>query len=269
VADADAVAERIAYFSPDLVVHLAAMASVPSANQARRQAFKINFEGTFNVAEALRLAGGRRRLFYVSSAEVYGRSLLALGPNDESRLLEPTNAYAASKAAADILVRQIGGGDVATLVVRPFNHIGAGQSREFVVPSFCSQIAAMEAGRSPPTLQVGSLDDERDFLHVEDVIEAYVTLIERFDDQAGRVFNIASGRGVRIGAILERLKAKTDVNIQVQVDPGRFRPEGVTRIIGEAAALRRAVGWAPRRSLESALEEVLAAARQAQSRPQV
>jgi GDP-4-dehydro-6-deoxy-D-mannose reductase len=194
---------------------------------------------------------------FVSSAEVYGQSLKSTTPVDETALLQPMNPYAASKAAADILVRQAAAAGLSATVVRPFNHTGEGQSEAFVVPSFAGQIARIEAGLQPPTLLVGNLDDERDFLDVSDVINAYdLLLTQRSSGEARGTFNVSSGVAIRIGDLLEKLLSLAKVRIEVSIDPDRLRPAPIPKVVGDSTRLRR-LGWTPRASLDDTLSAVL------------
>lgn len=263
VADAKAVSQWIAQRRPDIVVHLAAVAAVTAAVKDPRLAWRVNLDGTLNVVLAMQAHAPEAHLLFVSSAEVYGESLKAGAPVDETSLLQPVNPYAASKAAADILVRQASAAGLSATVARPFNHTGPGQSDAFVAPSFARQIARIEAGLQPPVIQVGSLDDERDFLDVADVVDAYRLLLERRQDQAARqVFNVASGVALRIGDILERLLSAARRRIEVHVDPSRLRPTPIPRVVGDAARLR-ALGWRPARSIDDTLLAVLEEQRRA------
>ena len=244
---------------PDVVVHLAAVSAVTAAAADPRAAWRVNLEGTLNVVLALQAHAPDAHLMLISSAEVYGRSLDSAGAVSEGALLQPVNPYAASKAAADLLVRQAAAGGLSTSVMRAFNHTGAGQSELFVVPAFAAQIARIEIGLQPPILQVGSLDEERDFLSVEDVVAAYADVLAASGRlPSGSVFNVASGVPVRIGDVLEELLTHASVRVEVQVDAARRRSTPIQRIVGDASRLRDAVGWAPTRSLSLTLEGVLA-----------
>jgi GDP-4-dehydro-6-deoxy-D-mannose reductase len=257
VTDAEAVSQWIASRRPDIVVHLAAVAAVTASVKDPRLAWRVNLDGTLNVVLAMQAHTPGAHLLFVSSAEVYGDSLNSPAPVDETSLLQPVNPYAASKAAADILVRQAAATGLSATVVRPFNHTGAGQSDAFVVPNFARQIARIEAGLQPPLIEVGSLDDERDFLDVADVVDAYGLLLERRKEPAARdVFNVASGAAWRIGDILEQLLSAARCRIEVRVDPGRLRPAPIPRVIGDATRLR-ALGWRPKRSIGDTLQAVL------------
>ncbi|MEI9891986.1 MAG: GDP-mannose 4,6-dehydratase [Caulobacteraceae bacterium] len=164
------------------------------------------------------------------------RAFIGADRLDESALLQPVNPYAASKASADILVRQAAAAGLAATVCRPFNHTGPGQSDAFVAPNFAAQIARIEAGLQAPVIEVGSLDEERDFLDVEDVVDAYRMLMELRADPAARgIFNVASGAPIRIGDILERLLSRSKLRIEVRVDRERLRTTPIPRVVGNAA----------------------------------
>ena len=257
VTDARAVEAWIRDARPDIVVHLAAVAAVTASVKDPRLAWQVNLDGTLNVVLAMQRHAPASHLLFVSSAEVYGDSLKSPEPITEAALLQPVNPYAASKAAADILVRQAVSGGLSATIMRPFNHTGVGQGEAFVAPSFAAQIARIETGAQPPVIEVGSLDDERDFLDVADVIDAYALVLERRHDPAARgVFNVASGVAVRIGDLLERLLSMARLKIEVRVDQERLRPSPIPRVVGDASRLR-AMGWAPERALDDTLAAIL------------
>ena len=108
--------------------------------------------------------------------------------------------------------------------------------------SFARQAAEIAAGRRAPVFAVGNLDSVRDFLDVDDVVDAYLRLLDR-RVPAG-AYNVASGVGRRIGALLDALRAEAGIDARIEVDPARLRPADVS--VGDAARLRAATGWQPR-----------------------
>lgn len=265
VDDAGAVQATVASAQPTHVVHLAAVAAVVDAGRDPRGAYAVNLGGTLNIVEALRAEAPEAVLLHVSSAEAYGRSLReAHGrPVDERALLQPSNVYAASKAAADLLVQAAAVQGLSALIARPFNHIGQGQSEAFVAPAFAAQIARAEAGLQPPVIEVGGLEDARDFLAVEDVVEAYLALLERGARPGeAQVFNVASGVATTIGELLARLIRLSDLPLEVRVDPARLRRDPAAAYVGDAGRLRGETGWRPRRAIDDVLAEVLAEQRE-------
>ena len=258
VSDPAAVERLVLAHQPSIVVHLAAISAVTASLLDPAQAWQVNMWGTFNLTQALQKHAPGCHLLFVSSAEVYGRSLRSNAAINEDALLEPANPYAVSKAAADMLVRQCAHGGLSATVVRPFNHTGAGQSDAFALPSFATQIARIEHGLQDPVLSVGSLDDERDFLDVRDVVTAYADLLDaRRTLPVGSVMNVASGQGRRIGDLLEALLSMATVKIELRVDTSRLRPNGIPRVVGDAGRLRSGLGWAPQHDLRETLSEIL------------
>ena len=243
---------------PTHLMHLAGIASVSGASHDIRKTWDVNAQGTLNIALSIREAAPECRLIFCSSAQVYGRSFQAGTPLAEDARLEPVNIYASSKAAADILVGQLAGEGLRAIRLRPFNHIGPGQSPEFAVPAFASQIAAVERGAQEPVIRVGNLSMRRDFLDVRDVVDAYVQAILRFDDLPnGSVFNIASGEAVAIEAVLNALLSMSSVKIKVVPDPERMRANDTGVMVGNADAARRVLQWQPRRRIAETLHSVL------------
>ena len=137
--------------------------------------------------------------------------------------------------------------------VRPFNHTGPGQRDEFVASSFARQIAEIEAGLRPPRLAVGNLDCVRDFLDVDDVIEAYWRLLDPSTPPG--VYNVAPEDAVTIRDVLDILLSQAHVTPTIEVDRARFRPTDAMR--GDAKRLRRSTGWEPRIALRDTLRGLL------------
>jgi len=209
----------VAGAAPDAIVHLAGQAFVPLSVVDPLGTLAVNATGTAHVLEAARAV--RARVLVVSSAEVYGIQRPERMPLDETAVLRPGNAYAASKVAAETYAlawhRSYG---LDVVVARPFNHIGPGQDERFVVASFARQLADI-AGGAPPLLRVGNLEAQRDFLDVRDVAAAYVLLLA--NGRAGEVYNICSGRPVAIREVLRQLITIARVPVEIRDDPERMR----------------------------------------------
>ena len=237
------------------VFHLAAIAFVPAANNNPTLAIDVNLKGTIFVAEALRKCHPAARLVYIGSADAYGppESL----PLRETHALNPSNTYAISKAAADqycSYLHRAFGMDVVRM--RPFNHSGPRQEPVFFLPSCAKQIADIEAGLKPPTMQVGNLAAIRDFSHVHDVVRAFEAVALR--GHAGEAYNVCQGRGYTMQEALDALLARARVAIAVETDPARMRPADVPALFGANDKLCADTGWAPEKSFEELLDDLLA-----------
>ena len=158
---------------------------------------------------------------------------------------------------ADLMLGQMSEAGLRAVRFRPFNHTGPGQSTRFAVPSFASQIAAIERGEAPPVIKVGNLDARRDFLDVRDVVEAYLLAVEAPTLQRGLIMNVASGKPRRIGDVLDALLSLSRVPIRVEPNPKLMRPNDVPVTVGNASRLRNLLGWRPAVAWTTTLRDVL------------
>jgi GDP-4-dehydro-6-deoxy-D-mannose reductase len=259
----DAVHEFIASLQPDVCFHLAGIAAISAARANPQQAWAINLHGTLNIADAIASGAPHCRLIFISSADCYGASFKSGLALDEHALLAPMNLYAATKAAADLALGARAAEGLRLLRLRPFNHTGPGQNEDFVVPAFAGQIARIEAGLMPPEIAVGALDSERDFLDIRDICAAYVSCVAHDEDlPQSEIFNLASGRAVKIGAMLDMLLARAKCPITIRTDPARLRPVEIPRARGNASRAATMLGWTQEYRLDETLDTVLDFARQ-------
>lgn len=254
IRDRQEIRRVIGAWRPDLVVHLAAQSSVVEAEEAVDTTWSTNVDGSAALAEAIVETGTGATVMFASSAEVYGG---AFRTGEVSELTEPVpeTAYAESKLAAEKMLTQI----LPTgklIITRPCNHSGPGQDARFVLPSFAAQIRS-----GVRAIQVGNLSSRRDFLHVDDVIDAMLALL-MVPAAAGKevIFNIASGRTISISKLLRKMIAMAQADVSIELDPARFRPIDTPSTRISARRLHETTGWAPVRSIDKMLEEILSSA---------
>lgn len=241
---------------PDLVVHAAGMASLSEAWQRPAEAFRLNSSGTLNLLEAVARHAAGAHLVFTSSAAVYGPPTGSGLPFVESSPLQPSSPYGASKAAAEILCRQYEREHGLVIsIARIFNQIGPGQSANQAPSEFAREIARAEArGEESLILPVGNPQAERDFTDVRDTARALAGLAER--TRPG-TFNVCSGRGTSLAAIVRMLAATTPLEISIATNPGHRRPADVPRLTGSPEKLERATGWKPEFPLVESLALLL------------
>lgn len=241
----------------DAVVHLAAVASGAAALRDPGTAWEINAAGTARITHVLAEARRKDRadplVLVVSTGEVYGRGNSALRKETDSTA--PCSPYAASKLGGEEAAletwRRAG---LRVIVARAFSHTGPGQDVSFVVPAFAQRLRfAKKIGA--PVVKVGNLEPIRDLLHVQDVVDAYVRLLAQ--GEAGEVYNVASGQGVKLEDLLFKMADLLGIRAIPEADPDLLRPADIPHLVGDAAKLRAATGWCPRRSLDETLRDVL------------
>ena len=246
ITDRSAVFSVIRQSPPDACLHLAAISAVPVARQAPDLAWQVNLHGTLNLAEALRAEAPHCWLIFASSADAYGSSFRSGTALTEDAPLAPLNTYGATKAAADLALGAMAAEGLRVIRVRAFNHIGPGQSEDFVVAAFAHQIARIALGRQPPVLQVGDLSPMRDFMDVRDVCAGYAACIDAAERLVpGEVLNFASGTPRRIADVLKDLMQAAGVHADIQTDPTRLRPSDIPIVCGSAAKAWDLLGWQP------------------------
>ncbi len=185
VRNAQAMRDVMRDTRPDVVLHLAANASVPGSVNDPAYDFESNTAGTFNVLNAVRLEKPEARVVTVSSAAVYGEPKHF--PITEQSELAPISPYGASKLAAEVEARMFHSVYKTHVVIaRFFNTYGPGMPR-FVVLDFLKKMQ-----RDLFRLEVmGSGLQRRDFNYVEDTVQGLLVLGEH--GVGGEAYNIAAG----------------------------------------------------------------------------
>jgi GDP-4-dehydro-6-deoxy-D-mannose reductase len=241
---------------PDFIFHLAAQSFVPSSWSAPNDTIVTNVTGQTNLFEAIRILKLDPTVQLACSSEEYGLVLPDEVPIKETNPLRPLSPYAVSKVAQDYLGYQyFMSYGLKVIRTRGFNHTGPRRGQVFVTSNFCSQVAAIELGLQEPVIRVGNIEAIRDFTDVRDMVRAYWLAVTK--GKPGEVYNIATGHGIRIREMLDRLLALSKVEVKVEVDPDRLRPSDVEILIGDSSKFRADTGWEPRIPFEQTLEDLL------------
>jgi GDP-4-dehydro-6-deoxy-D-mannose reductase len=254
IRNAEELKDLLREHRPGQIYHLAGISSPTASLRNPRLTYEVNVGGALNLLEALRELELRPTIVNVSTAHVYASADLP-GGLDEGAPVSLATPYATSKLMCETLaahyVRAFG---FQIVTVRPFNHIGPGQTPDFVCSEFARQISRIARKQAPAVLRTGNLEPERDFTDVRDVVEAYWTVATR--GKPGEIYNIASGQPRSIRAIVSCLCELAAVNVAVETDPARVRSVEVMRLLGNAAKIR-ALGWEPRIPLRKSLADIL------------
>jgi GDP-4-dehydro-6-deoxy-D-mannose reductase len=260
VGDAPALKRFLTDAAPDAVAHLAAVGSAPAVDRDPAAAVRTNIGGTIALVEAARDMDRPPSLLVVSSAEVYGAPRQADLPLSELAPVAPRHLYALTKAGGEAAA--VAGATrygLRVAIARPFNHTGPGQPPLGAVAAFTARIAAFAGGRSDE-LAVGNLDVERDVGDVRDVARAYRLMLEAMTSgsiASPAVFNVATGNPTSMRWVVEELCRLANVTPRLRVQPDLVRDDDPPRIVGDARALREAVGWRPEIPLTQTLAEML------------
>jgi GDP-4-dehydro-6-deoxy-D-mannose reductase len=259
VRSADDVAQAVDGARPDAVFHLAGIAFLPAAAADSTAAYDVNVVGAARLLAALseRRSAGMLdpAVVVVGSGEQYGAHSPEELPLAEAAEQRPLSVYAASKAAQEIVALQAARANgLRVVATRSFNHSGPGQAAHFLLPALVGRaIAAREAGQS--TIVIGNPTPVRDYLHVEDVAEAYIALAER--GASGEVYNVCSGKGVTVRELAASVLQRLGVRADISVDQSLLRPVDLPALVGSPLKLCHATGWSPRRTPSDIIDDLI------------
>lgn len=254
-ADVDAALDATL---PDAVFHLAGVSFPPEADRAPDVAYDVNAVGVVRLLNAIlrgRDAGAPDPVVVVVGTAVqYGRHDEADMPLDEGAEQRPASVYGASKAAQEIaalqFARRFG---VRVVCTRSFNHSGTGHGAQYLLPSLVRRVKAL-SGNDAATLALGN-DVVRDYLHVDDVVGAYLLLAER--GRAGEVYNVASGQGVSTRQLAADVLLRAGVSAEISTEPALVRASDIPTLIGSPAKLVRDTGWRPAKTYADIIDDLL------------
>ena len=238
------------------VFHLAAQTIVGTANRSPLSTFEANVRGTYNLLEACRTAGRPvERVVVASSDKAYGSHETL--PYREDFPLQPRFPYDVSKACTDMIARSYASTYEMPVAVTRFANIYGGGDLNWsrIVPDTCR---ALVEGRRPVIRSDGT--PERDYLYVEDAVEAYLAVAASLDraDLHGRPWNAGWGAPLSVLEIVGRLVEVSGRPLEPDVQ-GSGTPHGeIDRQFLDSTAIREELGWAPRLALDEGLARTFA-----------
>ena len=245
IGDADLVRQIVGDEKVDAILNFAAETHVDRSLLDSAPFLRTNVEGTRVLLDsASRL--GIERFLQVSTDEVYGSLEPSDSPFTEEHPLQPNSPYAASKAAADLLVRAYYKSyAVPALITRCGNNYGPYQFPEKFLPLFITN-----ALQNEPLPLYGDGLQIRDWIHVEDHARALLQVLE--EGRVGETYNVsANGEQTNLDMAqwVLRLMDKSSSLLRYVTDRlGHDRRYGI-----DASKLRRELGWQPRISLDAGL----------------
>ena len=252
------IPRALAEYEVSTVFHLAAQTLVPTANRSPLSTFETNIRGTWLLLEACRLQQVRR-VIVAASDKAYGPHEQL--PYKEDFALQPTFPYDVSKAATDLIARSYWSTfGLPVAVTRFANLYGGGDTNPSrLIPE---AVTAAISGRSPVVRSDGS--PERDFLYVEDAVDAYLAIGDALIDRdgagpaAGEAFNAGGGKPHRVLDIVNLICELAGTGVTPDIR-GAGTPKGeIDRQYVDASKLTNLTGWKPRTSLEDGLRRTIA-----------
>ncbi len=219
ILDNEQVNKVIKDFMPNYLINLAAVSSVGLSWKMPQKTIEVNVIGTLNILEAIKNNCINCKILLVGSSEEYA---IKNEPLTEESNINANNPYGISKIAqenfAKMYIEKYGMKIVCT---RSFNHTGIGQQDNFVIPSFCKQVAEIEKSGKDGTIYVGNLSAYRDISDVEDIVKVYKALLEKENPEL--VYNVGSGKAYKIEELLNYIISLSRKKINIEIDKEKYR----------------------------------------------
>lgn len=245
----------IGKIQPDYILHLASFSSVSQSWKEPLASFLNNTNAFLNIVESVRTHDLNTKILSVGSSEEYGIVKESDLPLTEKKSVAPANPYAVARVSEEHLAQIYAKGyHLNICCTRSFNHIGTGQSDQYVVSSVAKQFAEIVIQHKKPIIKIGAGSIIRDFIDIEDVIRAYDAILEK--GVTGEVYNVCSGKGHSIHDIVNSLSELTHIPVSVEQNQMLLRPIDNPVLIGSYDKLQNTTGWKPTCPIEKSLEKI-------------
>ena len=238
---------------PEAVLHLAAVHHIPTCEREPHLAFDVNVMGTQTLLDAA-ANNGIPDVVFTSSGAVYQ---WLDGPLVEDKTpIGATDVYSITKLAGEYQATgwagRVGG---RAHIGRLFNTIGTEDPNGHLIPDILSQLSA---GVPEVVIQLGNTKPKRDYIHVNDVADAFVALLRGL--KAGPdidYFNICTGKELSVAELVTMMGDLLGVAVKIENDPTRFRKIDRLQQLGSPEKIATERGWKAKISARDALAQIM------------
>tara|TARA_X000001388_G_C2229327_1_gene122477 strand:- start:1764 stop:2708 length:945 start_codon:yes stop_codon:yes gene_type:complete len=250
IRDFDFLRMLFSEYEFDVVFHLAAFSEVRKCQNDTKLAFDVNVGGTINILEACRLYGNVKAIAVSSSDKAYGSGEL---PYKESDSLNGKGVYEVSKSATDLIARSYYDNYNLPVFVTRCSNLYGGNDMNFsrVIPN---TIRLVLDGKSP-IIWKGSEEAIREFLYIDDAVDAYLSLIDNIEITKGKAYNIGSGEKITIGKLVNIIISKINSDVDIEYKEKSF-PE-ISHQYLDSSKIKKDVSWIPKVNFESGIEKTI------------
>jgi nucleoside-diphosphate-sugar epimerase len=237
----------------DAIIHLASLTSYNDIIYDKFKTLEINLFGTKNVLNAFVKSKSAKKFIYSSSGKVYG-DVKHLPISDE-QIPNPLNILGKSKLITEKLIDFYSTGQKEFIIFRIFNVYGPGQQINFLIPTILSQVK--ESENDVKTITLGNIKAKRDYVFIDDVVDAFVLAIEKNLDPGLSIFNICSGKGISAQEIVSIIENLMNIQINIKTKSFLIRNDETDIEYGSFEKAKKILGWYPKYSFRDGIKKVL------------
>ena len=246
----------VAAVRPDECYHLASSSFVSYSFEDESSIVANNFTATHALLSSIKELAPECRMYFAGSSEMFGDA--AASPQSEATPFNPRSVYGISKLAAFHLARNYRAHHrmfVAAGIL--YNHESPRRGHQFVTRKISSTVAKIKLGRAH-SLALGNIEARRDWGYAPDYVRAMHAMLQK--DKPGD-YVVATGQTHSVREFLRAAFAVAGLDYEryLAISPEYFRPSESVPLCGDASLARRELGWAPTRSFEQIVEEMVRA----------
>ncbi|MCE0763361.1 NAD-dependent epimerase/dehydratase family protein [Pseudonocardia kujensis] len=243
--DAPTVAAAMKAERPDAVCHLAALVRVRDSRADPVGYWQTNVGGTLALLGALAAQDGPARLVAASTCAVYGEDVPQ--PISEAQIPQPTNPYGSTKLAADRAIADVAAtGAIGAVSLRAFNIAGGiGNHADPDTSRLIPKIIAVARGEAPELTVNGDGSAVRDYLHVADMVDAFVRALDACEPGTWKAYNVGSGNRSTIADVIAAVEEVIGRPLPVRHNPPADEPKV---LLADPSRIEKDLGWRPERS---------------------
>lgn len=254
------VQEEVITYSPDLVIHLAARTEVEKSFYEQTEFSEINYVGTINLIESLIKCKNIPKLCFASTMEVYGWQPISdqieqgIVPDqlpifDSTTPANPNAPYAVAKLACEKYIEYANRAHgLQYVIIRQTNSYGRKDNNFFVTEQIITQMLNSDVCR------LGYKAPYRNFLFISDLIDAWETVIDQFDNCANRIFTLGPNNAITIENYANLIAGKLNWDGKIIWHTKSHRPGEIYILNSSEQDLFHATGWKPKIDLSDGID---------------
>ena len=261
--DYDAVKNEVISFNPDIIIHLAARTEVEKSFYEQITFSEINYVGTVNLIEAAREASNLKNFVFASTVEVYGWQPISdsikngteteIPCFDEETVANPNAPYAVAKYACEKYLeyahRSYG---FPYTIIRQTNAYGRKDNDFFVTEQIIMQML-----KNPDEINLGYDKPFRSFIYIDDLMDAWETVIRNSDKCVGQLFCLGPNDPIRVSDYVDMIAKKIGWTGKVNWNTKPARPGEIYLLNTSNEKITRMTGWEPKVSLSDGLDRTI------------
>ena len=247
ICSPDKLEHSIRLLKPDWIFHLAGV-----TGDNLFSVYNVNFMGSLYLMESVRKHVPESRVVIIGSSAEYGFASPDDFPLSEDYPCRPINAYGISKHAMILAgLNYVQSCGLKIAAARPFNIVGPGIPPTLVVGAILKRIKDALLRKDKLIIKMGNLDTERDFIDVDDAVDAYIEMAR--GEYWGEVFNICTGKPYSIQKIVEIIASFSNLSVEIVQDPSLVRLPDIKVSFGSCDKAQNAFGFKPAIDIEKTL----------------